>query len=303
MFKYVFFVVFFCSTNIAFSQAQLPQKFYYIQHFSPVGLNLISCNKDIATHYSNLDAELVSNDFITYYYMSGKKYMVEYYEKKEIQSRKTYHYNGKKCFVEKRTMEATGSAGSAYGHNVQLYQFPFKMISAWDTSGIKTLKDGEGILNMYDSNGKLKRVNSFKNQGIYTNEYKSMGYYNNGKIMFEKNLGLLNYVLDEKGDTIIKNGTGNFVSKYSNDSLYANTYWGNGLLRQNIQYFFPNGQAQNDIFSDDKFTFYYDNGQVRISGEWDKGNKFGEWKWFDRKGKLLEQKTFEKFDLFRDARF
>jgi antitoxin component YwqK of YwqJK toxin-antitoxin module len=310
MLKQFFIALFFCSGFTVFSQVQIEQKFYFIQHHSLEGLKLIPCSKDVATHYSIVDPEILTNTYVTYYYLNGKKFMLENYESRQLQSRKVYHPNGKKCYVEKRTMEVVGSAGTSYGNNVQLYQFPLKMISAWDTSGIRTLKDGEGVVNEYDYKGNLRHVKSYKNQRIYTIMYKSTGYYSNGKIMFEEennglidNRSLIKYVLNEQGDTLVKKGTGKFISKFSNDSLYVIYDWYNGKIAANTQFFFPNGKVQNEILTDEKFTYYYDNGQIRVSGEWQKGNRFGEWRWFDRKGKLVEQKTFDKFDLFKDAVF
>lgn len=301
MIKYFSLLAFLSFTTIAISQNETSKKFYYVQHVSIDGNKFMSCSKEMATHYTKVDPEVKNKEYVTYYFLNGKKYMVEYYLGQNLQSRKTYHYNGKKCSVERRNLEVVGSAGSAYGNNVGLYIYTFNIKSAWDTLGNKTLKRGKGVVTEYDSLGNIIYSKTHKFKGVHSIAYNTKYYYKNGQLIIELKEGSFNYIFDENGDTLVKNGFGEVVSKYTNDSVFAEYTFKKGKVQENISYYFPNGQLKNKISPNGDFVYYYDNGQIRLSGEWKKNMKFGEWTWYDREGKVLDKKTFEEFDLFRDA--
>ena len=77
-----------------------------------------------------------------------------------------------------------GSAGAVDGNNVSLYVEQFKTITAWDTAGVKTLKNGVGYTNFYDVKGNLICQKNFIS-GINTNMLGSYKvFYTNQQLSF-----------------------------------------------------------------------------------------------------------------------
>ena len=279
-------------------------KFFFIQHLSANGLQMISCKESIATHYSTVDPDLVTSGYVNYYFMNGGLHSAEYYENRILEKKKVYHKNGKKSYVERRTMEEIGSAGMIDGYNVPLYVFPLQLVAAWDTNGQKIAKDGNGLVMETDTSGNLLCLRKIKKVNVYTITEELQGFYRNGNFMFQRNGDRIIYAKNISGDTVIHNGNGFFISHFSNDSLFAQFIYHNGMISNDVQYYYPNGQKQNAVnLPDGKCVYYYDNGQIRLSGEWLKGNKYGEWNWYNKKGALVEKKVYTEFNLFRDRMF
>ncbi len=279
-------------------------KFYFLQHLSVNGLQMIACKESLATHYSTIDPDMVTSGYVNYYFMNGSLHSSEYYENRILERKKVYHKNGKKSYTERRTMEEIGSAGMIDGYNVPLYVFPLQLVAAWDTTGQKIAKDGNGLVMETDTNGNLICLKKMKKVGVYTITTEIKGFYHNGNFMFQKNGDNIAYAAKESGDTVTNNGNGFFISHFSNDSLFAQFSYRNGVISNNVQFYYPNGQKQNAVeLPEGKFEYYYENGKTRLSGEWLKGNKYGEWNWYNKKGELIERKIYTQFDLFRDRKF
>jgi hypothetical protein len=148
------------------SQAQNPTKYYFLNHASIEGVTLLPCEPEIAQYYSFIDPYTVNSDVISYYFLDGKKFMVESYVGNQLNSRKTFHFNGKKALEEKLVTVIVGSAEAVDGNNVSLYVEQFKAITAWDTAGVKTLKNGVGYTNFHDVKGNLISQKSMLNDKI-----------------------------------------------------------------------------------------------------------------------------------------
>ena len=65
-------------------------------------------------------------------------------------------------------------------------------------------------------------------------------------------------------------------------SKTAQSVWENCLLfiKDNIQ--------------DQAYKTWFENGQLRIEGQYDNGIKIGNWRFFDEKGNVIEEKNFSE---------
>ena len=292
-----------------YSQAQTPTKYYFLMHASIDGVTLLPCEPEIAHYYSFIDPYTVNSEVITYYYLDDKKFLVESYVGNQLNSRKTFHFNGKKALEEKLVTFIVGSAGAVDGNNVSLYVEQFKTITAWDTAGVKTLKNGVGYTNFYDVKGNLisQKIYVERQNTNILSAYKV--FYTNQQLMVEStNKKGIKYILSSTGDTLVNNYEGTFISKFSNDSVYTHFNLTQRFEMYNYTFNFvnngkhyPNGNKIFEILPNGKHVYYYYNGQIMAEGFWKNGYKQGDWKWYDKNGKETNKNTFEKFDLFRDA--
>lgn len=94
-----------------------------------------------------------------------------------------------------------------------------------------------------------------------------------------------------------------YVEYYADGRLKAQGFYHYGKLRgENLRYH-PNGELQLamelDDFGNGTLKAYYDNGDLRVSGDIELGNRQGEWKYYDKGNQLAETKEFYDGDYAR----
>lgn len=102
----------------------------------------------------------------TEYYRNGNLKCKEIYKENKVQGvAENYHQNGKKASTKTLQYEVKETIE--------------KVIDAWDSTGMQTLKNGEGKMISYFENGKVEFEKSYKNYLLHD---VSTIYFDNGKI-------------------------------------------------------------------------------------------------------------------------
>ena len=144
----------------------------------------------------------------------------------------------------------------------------------------------DGIWEYYREDGTLEGKVTYKNDEA-NGKYES--YFENGKTLYS--------------DGTYVNGKKNGIEKeyYMSGKLQSATTYKNDTPEETIMYY-PSGKIymKRNYNKTHEITYYYENGQFFLSGYVKNNTAYGEWKYYDKKGKLVTKgeynqisKTFE----------
>ena len=144
----------------------------------------------------------------------------------------------------------------------------------------------DGVWEYYREDGTLEGKVTYKNDEA-NGKYES--YFENGKTLYS--------------DGTYVNGKKNGIEKeyYMSGKLQSATTYKNDTPEETIMYY-PSGKIymKRNYNKTHEITYYYENGQFFLSGYVKNNTAYGEWKYYDKKGKLVTKgeynqisKTFE----------
>ncbi|WP_405352699.1 toxin-antitoxin system YwqK family antitoxin [Fusobacterium vincentii] len=144
----------------------------------------------------------------------------------------------------------------------------------------------DGVWEYYREDGTLEGKVTYKNDEA-NGKYES--YFENGKTLYS--------------DGTYVNGKKNGIEKeyYMSRELQSATTYKNDIPEETIMYY-PSGKIymKRNYNKTHEITYYYENGQFFLSGYVKNNTAYGEWKYYDKKGKLVTKgeynqisKTFE----------
>lgn len=144
----------------------------------------------------------------------------------------------------------------------------------------------DGVWEYYREDGTLEGKVTYKNDEA-NGKYES--YFENGKTLYS--------------DGTYVNGKKNGIEKeyYMSEKLQSATTYKNDTPEETIMYY-PSGKIymKRNYNKTHEITYYYENGQFFLSGYVKNNTAYGEWKYYDKKGKLVTKgeynqisKTFE----------
>ena len=144
----------------------------------------------------------------------------------------------------------------------------------------------DGVWEYYREDGTLEGKVTYKNDEA-NGKYES--YFENGKTLYS--------------DGTYINGKKNGIEKeyYMSGKLQSATTYKNDTPEETIMYY-PSGKIymKRNYNKTHEITYYYENGQFFLSGYVKNNTAYGEWKYYDKKGKLVTKgeynqisKTFE----------
>ena len=144
----------------------------------------------------------------------------------------------------------------------------------------------DGVWEYYREDGTLEGKVTYKNDEA-NGKYEA--YFENGKTLYS--------------DGTYVNGKKNGIEKeyYMSGKLQSATTYKNDTPEETIMYY-PSGKIymKRNYNKTHEITYYYENGQFFLSGYVKNNTAYGEWKYYDKKGKLVTKgeynqisKTFE----------
>lgn len=149
-------------------------------------------------------------------------------------------------------------------------------------SGFYKNGKGEGEFKYYFENGKMKAI-CFVKEDKKEGEWKE--YFENGK------LAEIGFYKNNKKE-------GEWKAYYVNGKLSRIVFFKNGDLddSKEAKLYYDNGNLERTY--PQNFTglcnFYFKNGKIKLSGNFENGNQIGEWKEYYEDGRLKETKIFKR---------
>lgn len=250
------------------------------------GLMQYFSEKGILTETSNFKADSLEGTYTTYYQTGQKRKEGTYINNKKEGLETEFYKNGK--IKHKETFKANKGEGEAtnYYENGQLewkcgkkddkFDGPFE--TYFLNGKLKTkgqYKDDVliGKWEGYYANGKLQEIKTLSDKGLVIGEYKS--YYENGNIE-EEFTSTPDGKINGPRKKYLESGKLYTMSMYEND------------VEKSIQFTDNKGKATDIKLPKSKFKFtgLNPNGTIKSEGFFDKGNRIGEWKFYNEFGKL-----------------
>lgn len=204
------------------------------------------------------------------FYPSGKLYQKYGYKDGKFHGPvSSYYENGK------LSNQMNYEEGELNGSYVEYYANGRK-----STEGNYVKGNATGQWNYYYSNGKTKRTGSYSATGLANGEW--LYYDRSGQLNESRKF-------DEEGryageNTIYKDGLKHYVIAYKKGIIVKSTSYN------------KDGKVINSFGANDgtfAVKYYYLTGELMSEGAYKKGNNTGEWKYYNRFGKLTERAFFE----------
>ena len=138
----------------------------------------------------------------------------------------------------------------------------------------------DGVWKYYREDGTLEGKVTYKNDEA-NGKYEA--YFENGKTLYS--------------DGTYINGKKNGIEKeyYMSGKLQSATTYKNDTPEETIMYY-PSGKIymKQNYNKTHEITYYYENGQIFLSGYVKNNTAYGEWKYYDKKGKLVTKGEYNK---------
>lgn len=153
------------------------------------------------------------------------------------------------------------------------------------------LKHGKWLF--YFPNSKLSKELIFESDSC---KGKAVEYYETGNKLYEGNvkagIEVVENVWDEKGEQIIKNGTGQHIQLYDNGKIRVKRYYKNGLMDKTWYWYrldgsldqeavYKEGKIQSQIFYDTSSRlseeYFYENDELKRSRKYEDGKLIDEY--------------------------
>ncbi len=242
-------------------------------------------------------------------------------ETKALEKKTAYHPNGQPSIVAtyyKDIPEGIRREYDSLGNIIKGYIFKHGFLryeGITDANGLR-----QGVWKEFYESGELKSKGEYKNSvmvgkwnyyftngdieitGKYNNKGRKIGewvwYYPNREELMVENWanGKLEgdyFEYSEEGDTITSGvyymGLEDGEWYYNNSgTIEIGTYY-EGMRIENWKVWFPNGKVAFDMnydqdLYDGKYTAYWDNGRIKISGKYESGTPIGTWVRYDEEG-------------------
>ncbi len=204
------------------------------------------------------------------FYTSGKIYQKYSYKEGKFHGPvETFYEDGN------RQYQMTYEEGKLSGNYIEYFRNRRKSTEGTYLNGNET-----GPWKYYHPNGKLKRSGSYSPTGIGVGEWL---YYNELGQLAEIR------VFDEEGrytgeNTIFNDGVKQYAITYKKGvAVKTTSYAKDGKV------IFASGANDGTYYA----KYYFPTGQLMSEGPYKKGNNHGEWKYYNRFGKLTERAFFE----------
>ena len=220
-------------------------------------------------------------------FLSSCSTINEFFAESEVRDAKKISYYAP--VVYQRPYEETGNTALVQTFENGKQNGPFEVHYLDGKLQIKgNYKDDkkDGIWEYYREDGTLEGKVTYKNDEA-NGKYES--YFENGKTLYS--------------DGTYVNGKKNGIEKeyYMSGKLQSATTYKNDTPEETIMYY-PSGKIymKRNYNKTHEITYYYENGQFFLSGYVKNNTAYGEWKYYDKKGKLVTKgeynqisKTFE----------
>ena len=138
----------------------------------------------------------------------------------------------------------------------------------------------DGVWEYYREDGTLEGKVTYKNDEA-NGKYES--YFENGKTLYS--------------DGTYVNGKKNGIEKeyYMSGKIQSATTYKNDTPEETTMCY-PSGKVymKRNYNKTHEITYYYENGQIFLSGYVKNNTAYGEWKYYDKKGKLVTKGEYNK---------
>jgi len=161
-----------------------------------------------------------------------------------------------------------------------VYQRPYE--ETGNTALVQTFENGKqnGPWEYYREDGTLEGKVTYKNDEA-NGKYES--YFENGKTLYS--------------DGTYVNGKKNGIEKeyYMSGKIQSATTYKNDTPEETTMCY-PSGKVymKRNYNKTHEITYYYENGQIFLSGYVKNNTAYGEWKYYDKKGKLVTKGEYNK---------
>ena len=185
-----------------------------------------------------------------------------------------------------------------------VYQRPYE--ETGNTALVQTFENGKqnGPFEVHYPDGKLQIKGSYKDDkkdGVW--EYYREDGTLEGKVTYKNDEANGKYVAYfENGKTLYSDGTyingkKNGIEKeyYMSGKLQSATTYKNDIPEETTMYY-PSGKVymKRNYNKTYEITYYYENGQIFLSGYVKNNSAYSEWKYYDKKGKLVTKGEYNK---------
>ncbi len=168
----------------------------------------------------------------------------------------------------------------------------FRITNSWDADGVQEIKDGEGIYQTFYENGMLFEKGEIKG-GERVGKWTS--YYENGTMKEVGRFENFNYILEdawsETGDVMVEDGNGEYAIYFDGSlNLFQNGSYKNGVKNGYWEVYHPNSiiiQQESNYNNGElhgRNVVYSISGDILVEGNFENGEKVGEWKWYYESG-------------------
>ena len=210
----------------------------------------------------------------TEYFKNGKVKFKGVYKDGAIEGEAFSYYNNGKLEWK------AGVKNNKYHGPVETYYINGKI----KTKGQYTDGNNSGKWESYHRNGKLSEVKTFNDKGVLQGEYKT--YFKNG-------------VLEEESTYSVEGKITGQRKTYTEDGkLYISAVYDNGIYKT-VQYIDNQGKTTDLKVGKGKVKYFakYANGKMMSEGMLEKNEKNGEWKYYDKFGRLTAIENFKNGTL------
>ena len=214
-------------------------------------------------------------------FLSSCSAINEFFAESEVRDAKKISYYAP--VVYQRPYEETGNTALVQTFENGKQNGPFEVHYLDGKLQIKgNYKDDkkDGIWEYYREDGTLEGKVTYKNDEA-NGKYES--YFENGKTLYS--------------DGTYINGKKNGIEKeyYMSGKVQSVTTYKNDVPEETTMYY-PSGKIymKRNYNKTYEITYYYENGQIFLNGYVKDNTAYGEWKYYDKKGKLVTKGEFYK---------
>lgn len=214
-------------------------------------------------------------------FLSSCSAINEFFAESEVRDAKKISYYAP--VVYQRPYEETGNTALVQTFENGKQNGPFEVHYLDGKLQIKgNYKDDkkDGIWEYYREDGTLEGKVTYKNDEA-NGKYEA--YFENGKTLYS--------------DGTYINGKKNGIEKeyYMSGKVQSVTTYKNDVPEETTMYY-PSGKIymKRNYNKTYEITYYYENGQIFLNGYVKDNTAYGEWKYYDKKGKLVTKGEFYK---------
>ena len=176
----------------------------------------------------------------------------------------------------------------------------FRIMNSWDADGVQEIKDGEGIYQSFYENGKLFEEGQIKGGervGKWTTFYESGKMKEVGR--FEDFRYILQDAWSETGEVMIKDGNGEYTMYFDgSQNPFQKGSYKDGLKSGYWETYHPNSiiieqesNYDNGVLNG-RNVVYSISGDILVEGNFENGQRAGEWKWYYETGLIQCSATY-----------
>ena len=240
-----------------------------------------------------------------YWYLGGKMSESCCFKRDRLDSAYiTWHPNGVKSnegiydFGKKTGIWKSWDSTGNMIEELQYTNDTMSFINCWDDKGKCIVKEGNGVYSVLHLNGK-KAISGKVQDGKRTGQWTS--WYDNGTvkevIIWDNDTPKMESYRTREGKQLVKNGTGEYVGRYGNDTIAAKGFYVDGFQTGQWNYWYSTGQKSQTTYfmqgkPDGKSINYYESGKISTEGSMKGGKQHGEWMWYHTNGQVSSRANF-----------